>query len=193
MFIKGEKTSGIHKWSYPLPPLPPLSLSNWPSWISLPDLSWTLCVGPWILQGSYCPSSAVLTTHTHTHRCTEALKGGPWQNPHHPCDLCPSPLTWLSNYHIDYAATTTLPSTFTHSDLFSYPENISAGVLLQIWSDGYIPNHISNSLTKSSADCWLVWTTSRAREYGRPAWLCHTSSLPLCLAALVIKVLACPC
>ena len=52
-------------------------------------------------------------THTHTHRCTEALKGGPWQNPHHPCDLCPSPLTWLSNYRIDYAATTTLPSTFT--------------------------------------------------------------------------------
>lgn len=28
-------------------------------------------------------------THTQAHTCTEALKGGPWQNPHHPCDLRP--------------------------------------------------------------------------------------------------------
>lgn len=58
-----KKTSGIHKWRNPTTPLLPLSLSNWPSWISLPDLSRTLCVGPWILHGSCCPSTADPDTH----------------------------------------------------------------------------------------------------------------------------------
>lgn len=134
-------------------------------------------------------------THTHAHAHTHAHSQNP--SPDRtliiPETYVPSPLTWLSNYYIDSAAT----STSTHSLSYFPMLKTSGGVLQPLlwichrwWSDGYIPNHILKRLTKSSANCWLVWTTCRAGEYGRPVWLYHTSSLPLFLAALLIKVLA---
>lgn len=90
------KTCRIHKRRNPLHPSLPFHSPTG-------DLKFhchifrTLCVGPWILQGSYCPSPLQAQIHTHLNRSFK--KVDPDKTLIILMTYVPSPFTWLSNYH----------------------------------------------------------------------------------------------
>lgn len=86
--IKAENISEIHKWNKPS--APSLLIHSPTGHL---EFHCQISLGPHVWAPESYKDHIALPLHsqqyTHTHTHTEALKGGPWQNPHHPYDLRP--------------------------------------------------------------------------------------------------------